>query len=204
MMKKIIAVLVSGIAVLTIAGCGGDDLSGKYVAEPVSDKDTITYVLDVKKGEKDGYVMDFCTAKYKMTKSKGPDDRYYSPIFNTTCKKSVYDNVFNGKFKYEIDTQLLTSAPDKNKTMIFKRTKENFFTMGAGPGTLTVDKDGNLVDTVGSLTSTEGRKFVKVKELDMNEIKKNLQESTTKSLQKEYVREDAFSVSKISGITFED
>ena len=204
MMKKLMAGLAAGVAALMIAGCGGNDLSGKYMAEPVTEADTITYILDVKKGEKEGYNMNFCTAEYNLTKDLGEGSVYHNPLFSHTKEKDVYIYDYKGKFEYEIADQLFSSAPDKNNTMVFKKAKNPVFMGGIPTGTFEVDKEGNLIDVAGVLTPVQGRKFVKVKEVNMDEVKKNLKDNITKNLHKENDKETASWTSKVGTITFDD
>lgn len=199
MMKKLVAGLMAGIATVVMAGCGSD-LSGTYVGEPFSDTATITYVLEVKKGNKDGYNMNLKEASYEATAKLGEGSVYYNPLFNSTGKKNINNYEITANFNYEIINQLFASAVDKNNTMTYRDSKN----AGLLTGTIEVDKDGNLIDVSGAFSNMQGRRFVKVKELNMDELKKKLQESTTKFWHSHYDHSNTFSDSQVTKITFND
>ena len=205
MLKKMVAMAISGFAVVVMAGCGGTDLSGKYVSVPTSENDTVSYILDVKKGDKDKYNMNVYRAKYYVSAHYGEGSVYHMvhawPEPNAPKEKNIYKYDVKATFDYDNWNQIVASAPDKSNTMTYKTSR----TMGLMAGNLEVDKEGNLVDMSGGLADGEkGLKFKKVKEVNMDEIKKKLQEAVTNNAHKVYDYERGDTVSSVNNIEFKD
>lgn len=205
MLKKMVAMAISGFAVVVMAGCGGSDLSGKYVSVPTSENETVSYILDVKKGDKDKYNMNVYRAKYYVTAMPGEGSVYHMvhPWSEPNAKKekNISKNDVKATYDYDNWNQIVASAPDKSNTMTYKTSR----TMGLMAGNLEVDKEGNLVDMSGGLTDGEkGLKFKKVKEVNMDEIKKKLQEAVTNNAHKQYDYENSDTISSVKSIEFVD
>lgn len=203
MLKKALTCLAVGAAVMLAAGCGGPDYSGKYVSDPENIEIGINrFVLDVKKADK-GYSMDVHKAYYDSRVKKGEGSVYYAAFpWTTEIKQSISNNVITCEFNYDKFNQVKIAEPNKDNQNTLSYTDKN--TAGMIPGSLSVDKDGNLIDVTGGITGMKDAKFIKQKEFSLDKVKQELQEAMTESLNKQYVFENKYEKSTIQSLTFND
>ena len=201
MMKKVAAGLVMGLAVVTMAGCGSD-MSGTYVPEKMGDAAYTTQALEVHKGDKDGYTINVRRLGYMDVKHDyNPASVSYNRMWEAVKEKDhiLYDLTFT--WEDEIYNQLFTTAVKDNR-MTYKDSRNGGFVTG----TIAVDKNGNLIDEAGRFSNKQGTKYVKVKELNIDELKKKFQENATRWAHEtvEYNSHTMFSDSEVKDITFKD
>lgn len=199
MFKKVAAGLVAGFAVMTMAGCGSD-LSGTYVGEPKEEGDCYVNYMEVHKGDKDGYSINYHSAGYTIDAVNGEGTKSYNPIFATgPVPKPHYVRDVTATWYSKISNQLFTSAVKDNR-MTFKDSKSGGFEVG----TIVVDKDGNLIDEAGKFSGKPGRKFTKVKEIDWNKVKEELQENVKTYADKKYNFTNVLMESVLGKLEFKD
>ena len=199
MFKKVAAGLVAGMAVMMMAGCGSD-LSGTYVGEPKNEGDCYINYLEVHKGDKDGYNINYHSAGYTLKAVNGEGTKVYNPIFAVgPVPKPHYVRDVTATWYSEIANQLFTSAVKDNR-MTFTDSKNGGFVTG----TIVVDKDGNLIDEAGKFSDKPGRKFTKVKEIDWDKVKAELQENVKKYADANYNHTDVLMESVLGKLEFKD
>ena len=201
---KIAACVVIGAAAFVLSGCG-KDYSGTYMAE-IGEKDVSAQIVEVEKDNKDGYIIKPRLVGYYVhtswgegTKMSVPTPFHRGPLvhhFVIDVKASLYDR-----------SQVVFSAtaPNKNNTMVYSVGSDG---MTLASGSIKIDDKGNLIDETGYLSvgdSQEGRKFVKIKKLNLDEVKKTLQDHVIANAHAEHDYEkNENDTSKVGKIVFED
>ena len=201
---KIAACVVIGAAAFVLSGCG-KDYSGTYMAE-IGEKDVSAQIVEVEKDNKDGYIIKPRHIGYYVHTYCGEGTK---KAFITRWRQGPYIShlvidVEASFFDYTKDVFSAT-APNKNNTMVYS--------LGAGgmtlaSGSIKIDDKGNLIDETGYLSvggRQEGRKFAKIKKLNLDEVKKTLQDHVTANAHAEHDYEkNENETSKVGKIVFED
>lgn len=207
---KMFFCVVLGVAALALSGCG-KDMTGTYIAD-MGEGEPYVRVLDVEKGDKDGYIINYREIGYNISKSDGKGTKRFIYRGISTRKyteeemKSHYVVDLKCVFYNNLDNQLFASAPNDNNKMIFKDSKNAGFLTG----TIAIDKDGNLIDENGDFSmgrswqKTQGRKFTKVKEFKIEELKEKIKKNIEEYAHKKYDYDKPGSESKVGEITFVD
>ena len=203
MWKQALVCLAVGAGVMLAAGCGGPDYSGTYVSDPDNIEIGINrFVLDVKKADK-GYNMEVHKAYYDSKVEKGEGSVYYiGHPWGGPAKQSISNNVITCDFNYDNFNQVKIAEPSKDNKNTLTYTDKN--SAGMFPGSLSVDKDGNLMDVTGNITGMKEAKFIKQKEFSLDKVKQELKDAMTESLNKHYVYENKYEKSTIQSLTFND
>jgi hypothetical protein len=201
---KLAACVAIGAAAFVLSGCG-KDYSGTYMAE-IGEKDEVAQVLEVEKGNKDGYIIKPRSIGYYVQTSWGegtkgtiPTPWYHGPYI----RHYVID--VNAKFYNKTMPTVTATEPNKNNTMAYSFVMNGIFPVS---GSIKIDDKGNLIDETGSLSDglhVAGRKYVKIKKLNLDEVKKTLQEHVTANAHAEHDYEkNQNETSKVGKIVFED
>lgn len=201
--KKVLTALFLGITVFALTGCGGKDLSGLYMMD-MGDKHEFVRVLDVKKGDKGGYIINYKFMHYKVVAKYGEGGTIASVWAPVGTKSHLVKDII-ATWEENSENTFITSAPNKDSNkMTYKDTKN----MGFLTGVIAIDEDGSLIDETGGIINDvavkKGTKFKKIKELNVEEIKKTLQEHVTANAHAEYDYDRPLEDSKIGKIVFKD
>lgn len=195
--KRVMAFFLIGLATVVLSGCG-KDLSGTYMAgEPA---DGAVRVLEVAKGDKDGYLIKYYWWGYDTSKKWGPGTVSPNP-FNPAGK--YIDNlIFTATYSERLQNTLITSAPSKSNKMTFSNQKT------LSKGIIGIDEEGNLIDETGftyELSGELGTKYKKVtKTINKEEMKKEMQEAVATRLHKNYDFDKGNRHSEVKEIIFKD
>lgn len=199
--KRVLAALFVGVTACVLAGCGGKDLSGTYQAN-IGDKNTHVKVLEVEKGDKDGYTINYKLIGYDVKEEIG--DGSTGTNLWTAGKIKAHSIIdIKATWSDEVRNTLIASDPNKNNKMTYKDTKN----MGFLTGLIAIDEEGNLIDETGKIVDiigVKGTKFKKVKTLDLEGIKKTLQEHVTANAHEKFDYSNSYTDSEVGKIEFKD
>lgn len=201
MIKKIMLFFMAIFACVAMAGCG-KDYSGTYVGEALSDKETATYVLDIKKAKDNGYTISQYEATYSPDTLDviNKDKAKYRAVglfamWNGTDNHEIPEENkprYGGKvqFSYKLKAQIHVSEPDDKGRMTGTYTGG----VGAMPCEFIIDKDGNIMDNNGfsclDYIKRSNRKFNKVKDFNQDYVKPELQERVNNYFKNKYEKRD--------------
>ena len=199
--KKALAALFVGVTAFVLTGCGGKDMSGTYQAD-IGDKNEHARILEVEKGDKDGYTINYRVVGYDVKEEIGAGSTIPSPWAAGKVKAHSITDI-EATWSDVVENTLITSAPNKNNKMTYKDTQN----MGFLTGIIAIDEEGNLIDETGKITGplgVKGTKFKKVKTLNIEELKKTFQEHVTANAHEEFEFSNSMKDSKVGKIEFKD
>ncbi len=201
---KFAACVVIGAAAFALAGCG-KDYSGTYMAE-IGEKDVSAQIVEIEKDNKDGYIIKPRHVGYYVHTSwgEGTKGTIITPWYHGPFIRHYVIDV-NAKFYDYTKDVFSATEPNKNNTMVYSLGVEG---LTLASGTIKIDDKGNLIDETGYLSDgarQEGRKFVKIKKLNLDEVKKTLQDHVTANAHAEHDYEkNENETSKVGKIVFVD
>lgn len=203
-MKKVMAFLLALFAVVSFAGCG-KSFDGYYVGNAINEKETDTYVMEIKptKNNKE-YTLSIYQAGYddKLDVLNKSTSKVYGNMFAVFRTKPLTDeekNQYGGPTKFHYKLVQSFRVPDPGDTGVINANMMGY------PISFSIDKEGNITDTsnltTGSYLNASERVFKKVNNFKKEDLKPDLQKKVMEYFKTRY--NDDLSILKEDTVTFE-
>ena len=195
-MKKVMAFLLAVFAVFSFAGCG-KNFEGYYVGDAINDRETDTYVMEIKptKNNKE-YTLSIYQAGYndKLDVLNKSTSKVYGNVFAVFRTKPLSDeekNQYGGATKFHYKLVQSFRVPDPGDTGVINANMMGY------PISFSIDKDGNIFTTA----SGDMQVFKKVSNFKKEDLKPELQKKAMEYFKTRY--NDDLSILKEDTVTFE-